>query len=84
MREILFRGKNKVTNEFIIGSKTNIQRIREMNDSELADFLYNLQLGTEYDWHGFCDVCELEKCISSCMTGWLNKESDEYGGIDWK
>ncbi len=62
---------------------TNKERIRKMEDRELAEFLYNFQsFDSDYIWCGMC--MNGQDCVSDCMMNWLNASSEADGSIDYK
>lgn len=60
---------------------TNKERIRKMEDRELAEFLTKFY-DWKYEWKGLCNVECGERYCLECMMIWLNRNSTEYGCID--
>ena len=68
----------------------NFQRIKNMTKEELADFLYQVELGDVDFAITFCDLCEKDhngNCErEKCVRAWLDFDSKKHPqGIDhWR
>lgn len=65
--------------EMRIGSDmTNADRIRNMTDEELAEFLDRWELGDIDYSKTFCDLCKGQyDCHDDCLMDWLKEEVKE-------
>lgn len=62
--------------EYRIKKQTNADRIRNMSDEELAEFLYKFSDKCIYSEYGSCTYCP--RFIGSCDIGtWLQQEAEE-------
>ena len=56
---------------------TNADRIRAMNDEELADFLDRWEMGSIDYSKTFCSWCKGQyNCRDDCLMDWLKKEAE--------
>lgn len=79
LAEWLTELKQRREAEITAQPKTNADRIRQMSDEELADWIT--------DGHDLCDLCQFSTCRPEfvCEQGvleWLRKEADEDAGTD--
>ena len=59
-------------------SQTNADRIRQMSDEELAEFLDRWELGDIDYSKTFCDLCDGQyDCHDDCLMDWLKQEVTE-------
>ena len=65
--------KNEDCGLFKAKPETNADRIRNMTDEELAEFLDNATLA-KIPWCS--DECPKEEICSNCALEWLKKETD--------
>ena len=57
--------------------QTNADRIRAMNDEELAEFLDRWALGDIDYSKTFCDLCKGQfDCHDDCLMDWLKQECE--------
>ena len=54
---------------------TNADRIRQMNDEELAQFMWNASIGREWKAQHDCRTCMDDTCVE-CQYEWLKLESN--------
>ena len=61
--------------------QTNADRIRQMTDEELADFLDRWELGDIDYSKTFCDLCDGQyDCHDDCLLDWLKSPVEAQDG----
>ena len=59
---------------------TQADRIRQMSDEELADFLDRWEMGDVDYSKTFCDLCDGQyDCHDDCLMDWLKSPADKEG-----
>lgn len=53
--------------------KTNADRIRDMSDDELADFIYRCEMSDIDYAKTFCDLCNGQYECGQCRLDWLRQ-----------